>query len=707
MKEQEKKEYLEKYHAAKEKGVPFFPDIIFKDAVISLLVFIILVGLAYFIGAPLEERANPADTAYTPRPEWYFLFLFQLLKYFPGNLEVIGVVLIPALVILALFLLPWIDNKSKRDFRSRPLIVGGTTLVVVAIIFLTIQSVREAPPPVEVSSGDKTAALYTNNCAPCHGELITVPAGTNLHEIIASGKHEGMPAWGGDLSTDQIDALAGFILSPGGNQLFNQYCSECHAVEELISTNPLEIKNATDLGLSYPPHTNLNLPNFATAMDQKQKAVLLNFLVAPDGERIFTTNCSPCHGSSVAFNGTMEELRTLISTGGQHLEMPSWREKLDAAEIATLSAYVVDPQANPDGAQLFEENCKNCHGDRIPKADTIEQAEEIISTGGAHESMPVWGSILTEEQLTALTDYTYKASQGTSPQTGQQLYSDNCAACHGQLGEGGVNPMNPSGTITAITTAEFLKTRNDETLRAIITLGLPNSGMSPFGSANGGPLDDSEIEAIVAYLRSWESKPLEVMPPTPQPSPSSSPALSAKSGETLYAGLCANCHGVNGEGVEGMDSALTTDAIKQKTNEQLFDAINLGVDNSTMIGWNEIITPEQIDLLVEFIRNLNGSANGNESTSPSFARDILPLLQSKCGGCHGSMGGWSASDYTSVIESGVNGPAVVPGDPTNSLLVQKLLGTQTSGTIMPPGGSLSEAEIQLIVNWILAGALDN
>ena len=67
MNEQEKKSYLEKYKKAKEKGVPFFPDIIFKDAVITLVVFIILVALAYFIGAPVEERANPNDTSYP----WY------------------------------------------------------------------------------------------------------------------------------------------------------------------------------------------------------------------------------------------------------------------------------------------------------------------------------------------------------------------------------------------------------------------------------------------------------------------------------------------------------------------------------------------------------------------------------------------------------------------------------------------------------------
>ena len=120
MNEQEKKEYDKKYKEAKEKGVPFFPDIIFKDTIAVLIVFIILVALAYFIGAPVEARANPNDTTYTPRPEWYFLFLFQMLKYFPGNLEVIGAMVLPGLFIVLLLILPFIDKSPKRHFMNRP-----------------------------------------------------------------------------------------------------------------------------------------------------------------------------------------------------------------------------------------------------------------------------------------------------------------------------------------------------------------------------------------------------------------------------------------------------------------------------------------------------------------------------------------------------------------------------------------------------------
>ena len=175
MNKQEQEEYLEEYRQEKEKGVPFFPDIVFKDALAALLVFIALVALAFFLGASLEEQANPADTNYTPRPEWYFLFLFQLLKYFPGQIEFIGVVVLPTLAIILLFLLPFLDRSSKRHYRSRPVVTIVTTVVMLGIILLSVVALREAPPPFVAAEGDKTAALYAENCAECHGTRIYLP----------------------------------------------------------------------------------------------------------------------------------------------------------------------------------------------------------------------------------------------------------------------------------------------------------------------------------------------------------------------------------------------------------------------------------------------------------------------------------------------------------------------------------------------------
>ncbi len=176
MNEKEKKTYLARYKEAKEKGVPFFPDIIFKDAIVSLLVFLILTALAYFVGVQTEARANPADTSYTPRPEWYFLFLFQLLKYFPGKLEVIGVIVIPTLVIALLVALPFIDRNPKRFFLNRPFASLSALAVVAGIGTLTILAVRESPPPQVAVVVDQAADLYAKNCSNCHGPSITGPA---------------------------------------------------------------------------------------------------------------------------------------------------------------------------------------------------------------------------------------------------------------------------------------------------------------------------------------------------------------------------------------------------------------------------------------------------------------------------------------------------------------------------------------------------
>src|SRR5439155_22084713 len=88
-------EYHAVYEDFKSRGRRFFPDLIVEDAVVSTLAILIVVALAVVFGTPLEGQADPTNTGYVPRPEWYFLFLFELLKYFPGSLEWVGVVLLP------------------------------------------------------------------------------------------------------------------------------------------------------------------------------------------------------------------------------------------------------------------------------------------------------------------------------------------------------------------------------------------------------------------------------------------------------------------------------------------------------------------------------------------------------------------------------------------------------------------------------------
>lgn len=701
MNEQEKKAYLEKYKKAKERGVPFFPDIIFKDTVVSLLVFIVLVALAFFVGAPLEDRANPSDATYTPRPEWYFLFLFQMLKYVPGKLEVIGAIILPSLFLALLLVLPFIDKSPTRHFRNRPYASVAALVVVAGIGLLTVLAVREPPPPQAALVVDQAAALYSGNCANCHGSNIEIPSGTDLHQIIAEGKHEGMPAWGGDLSTDEIDALAGFILSPSGHTIYNQQCATCH--EQMVQAvgNPTELQRVLEEGPEYEAHAGLGVPQWNETLAPDERNALLNFLAAPDGQRLFAVNCSGCHGRGVTFAGSKEELRKLVSQGGQHLDMPAWKEKLGDEDINTLAAYVVDPKPGSDGERLFGQYCVVCHGTTIPSAPDEETARNIINTGGAHITMPVWGDILTPEQLDALVDYTYEASKGMGTEAGAQFFAQNCAVCHGQLGEGGPNPTRAGDIIAPISSAEYLRTRDDLTLRSIISQGQPNFGMSPFGTAYGGPLTDDQIDTIVAFMRGWEANP-----PVELPTEVSS-GQEALTGSQIFANVCARCHGANGEGDSG--PAFNTVEFQERYDDQaLFDAINNGREATPMIAWGEVLSTDQIQQLVRYVRELRPA--GSDGTPPpsasvSFSGQIVPILQAKCSVCHNQqtkLGGWDASTYESVITSGDHGPAVIPGDALNSLLAQRIQGT--SGAIMPPTGSLPQEEIQAILDWIAAGA---
>jgi mono/diheme cytochrome c family protein len=511
-----------------------------------------------------------------------------------------------------------------------------------------------------------------------------------------------MPAWNADLTSDQIDALAGFIVSPDGNKVFQANCAACHATDELVASDPLELRAAIETGVEYPPHEGVDIPDFRQSIPNQEKTALLNFLIAPDGQRLFAVNCAPCHGQSVAFSGSPDELRQVISRGGLHLEMPPWRQRLSQDQLQTLAEYVVDPLNVPDGAGLFQQYCTSCHGDRIPDSPDVATALQTISEGGAHETMPVWGDILTAAQLDALVSFTETAAQGTSTEVGQNLFAQYCSGCHGEFGEGGPNPTRPGDVIAPISSAEYLQTRDDITLRSIISQGQPNFGMSPFGSAYGGPLDDEQVDAIVAFLRAWQANPpVELPPEIPQ-------TTIAITGGELFGELCAQCHGEQGQG--GIGPALSNPTFQSdNTDQQIFDTINLGHPATPMIAWGEVLTSDQIESLVGFIRGLeksDGSTPGS-AQAPSFQNDVEPIFQSHCASCHGSMAGWDSSSYQSVMTSGNNAPVVTPGDAANSLLAQKMLGTQSQGGIMPPGGLLPSDLVRVIVDWINAGAPDN
>jgi len=247
--DEQKQRYLEKYQQAKQKGVKFFPDIIYKDLLMSFALFIILVMLATFVGVASEPKADPSDSNYIPRPEWYFLFLFEMLKFFPGRIEWIGTIVLPTLAILALFLLPLLDRGPARHPSKRRLPISVMAIVVLAMVVLTIRAVITTPPQAEAESVAASLSesilvgqdLYSINCVECHGpdgeggeiqgveglegfqmksissqdEMYTRSDET-LFDIINFGQPGlGMQpfgkAYGGELSVSEIETIVNFM----------------------------------------------------------------------------------------------------------------------------------------------------------------------------------------------------------------------------------------------------------------------------------------------------------------------------------------------------------------------------------------------------------------------------------------------------------------------------------------------------------------
>jgi ubiquinol-cytochrome c reductase cytochrome b subunit len=162
----------------------FYPEQVFKDTVATFAWFAILVIMAIAVRVPLGHVADPTDTSYIPRPEWYFLFLFQMLKVFNGPLEVVGAVVLPTLAILALFLAPFIDRGKVARLRER---TGAIALIVLAVLgwsALTARAVATTPPSTEDPDAglaqveawqeipaDQLAAIGAfrkDNCGNCH-----------------------------------------------------------------------------------------------------------------------------------------------------------------------------------------------------------------------------------------------------------------------------------------------------------------------------------------------------------------------------------------------------------------------------------------------------------------------------------------------------------------------------------------------------------
>ena len=243
---------------------PFFPYQAARDLTMSIAVGALLTVLAWKGAPALEPPADPTASDYIPRPEWYFLGLFQLLKYFPGKLEVVGALVIPGLVFGWLFLLPWLDRGRSREPHMRRGVLSLFTMGLAAMVTLTILGARDKPAQAgnEWSVREQAGALLiatSDRCVKCHapdrlaspivaGRIAQSASWLTAHvkdpEVIAPGVREA-PTSDEAETAAIVAALARMrssvppSLDAGARTVvlaFNKHCITCHKIDGVGGT---------------------------------------------------------------------------------------------------------------------------------------------------------------------------------------------------------------------------------------------------------------------------------------------------------------------------------------------------------------------------------------------------------------------------------------------------------------------------------------
>ena len=285
----------------------FFPEQVYKDTVGVVVAFLILFVMAVVARAPLGRLADPTDTTYIPRPEWYFLFLFQTLKLFKGPLEAVGSVVLPGAAVLTLFLMPFIDRGPAVRLGKRTFAITLVVLAVIAWTGLTTAAVVTTPKNAE--SAEEPGALPATEASPAAMPAVSSSQATG-ETVTPSFPGPSLAAWQ-RLSTQELFGLGLFK---------KQGCTGCHPVGGAkgigpdLSKMPMEHRNVAWMvphfrdparvipGSVMPPinlgplHLNA-LSLFVLAMTDQNEAELLK---APDfvtaGAAVYQSNhCDSCH----------------------------------------------------------------------------------------------------------------------------------------------------------------------------------------------------------------------------------------------------------------------------------------------------------------------------------------------------------------------------------------------------------------------------
>ncbi len=237
-----------KMHDGRE---PFFPNFLLKEWIAGAMFLTAFMIWVINNHVHLGSIANPSDSTYIPMPDWYFYFLYQFLKYFPGPDLAWGTVAIPIISILLLMFVPWLDRGKTRRPIHRPIAATAMVLFVFMSIWLTAEAYQQHQYEVSGSAGGGTTSatgglpfavshptstallntsmpgytVFQNTCSGCHGtdlkggfgpELLGIgnaATSSQLLPVVKKGFNPNMPPSGGLTSSVQLQQVVDWLAT--------------------------------------------------------------------------------------------------------------------------------------------------------------------------------------------------------------------------------------------------------------------------------------------------------------------------------------------------------------------------------------------------------------------------------------------------------------------------------------------------------------
>jgi menaquinol-cytochrome c reductase cytochrome b/c subunit len=190
----EKEAYLREYSILKAQGKPFFPYAVVKDSLMACVTLAVIILLSLTLGAELGPKADPTTTTYTPRPEWYFFFLFELLRVIkPPDFVALATIGIPTICMILLFLLPFYDRGPERRPERRPIAMTAAIFTIAAMGYLTYLGANAgAPTQIDLKTPDRIKALGPQKLAQYEkGKQVVAQSGCLACHKIGENGNDG------------------------------------------------------------------------------------------------------------------------------------------------------------------------------------------------------------------------------------------------------------------------------------------------------------------------------------------------------------------------------------------------------------------------------------------------------------------------------------------------------------------------------------